>query len=302
MILRPLGVLAASAALLLAAAPASAIPPTGTVSSADGAAVRYDSAGTGTPALVFIHCWSCDRHLWDGVAPRFSKSYRVVTLDLAGHGESGRKRKEWTIEAYGEDVKAVVEGLGIKRAILIGHSMGALVALEAAKRLPGRVVGIVPVDMLMNVEETMSEKQTADMVAGLEKDYTGGVDRFTREFLFTGKSDPALVDRIARQNAAAAPEIAIPSLAAAWRYDARATLSEVRVPARAINSDRYPTNLEANRRHFASFEVTLMPGVGHYVMLENPSEFVAALAGAVGSLDSASGKVAPPRRARRGKR
>src|SRR6187401_2757685 len=150
MILRPLGVLAASAALLLTAAPASAIPPTGTVSSADGAAIRYDSDGTGTPELVLVHCWSCDRHVWDGVAPRFSKSYRVVTLDLAGHGESGRKRKEWTIEAYAEDVKAVVEGLGIKRAILIGHSMGALVALEAAKRLPGRVVGIVPVDMLMN--------------------------------------------------------------------------------------------------------------------------------------------------------
>jgi pimeloyl-ACP methyl ester carboxylesterase len=288
------------AAALLAAAPAaSATAPHGTVTSADGVPIHYDSSGTGSPALVFVHCWACDRHLWDAVAPRFSKSYRVVTLDLAGHGESGRNRKEWTIGAYGEDVKAVVEGLGIKKAILIGHSMGALVALEAARHLQGRVVGLVFVDMLLDVEKTMSEEQTSKMVADLEKDFPGGVERFTRDYLFTEKSDPALVAQVVRQNAAAPPEIAIPSLAATWRYDPRATISEVRVPVHAINSDRYPTNVEANRRHFASFDVALMPGVGHYLMLEKPMDFIALLAQAVGSLDSASEKLVQPHRPRR---
>lgn len=299
MIPRPTPFALVVAVFFLAAAIASAAGPSGTVASADGVPIRYDSHGTGSPTLLFVHCWACDRHLWDGVAPRFSKSYRVVTLDLAGHGESGRNRKEWTIESFGEDVKAVVQGLGIRKVILIGHSMGAPVALEAARRLPGRVVGLVLVDMLLDVEKTMPEEQTAKMVSDLDKDFAGGVDRFTREYLFTEKSDPALVAQVARRNAAAPPEIAIPALAATWRYDARATLSEVRVPARAINSDRYPTNVEANRRHFASFDVALMPGAGHYPMLENPTEFTALLAEAVGALDIASGKLVRPRRPRK---
>ena len=64
--------------------------------SADGITIRYESFGEGEPALVLVHCWSCDRHLWDAVVPRLATGRRVVTLDLAGHGESGRGRKEWT--------------------------------------------------------------------------------------------------------------------------------------------------------------------------------------------------------------
>jgi pimeloyl-ACP methyl ester carboxylesterase len=281
---RPYHLLFVSAALVLAATPSFARSPQGTVASADGVSIQYDSGGKGEPALIFVHGWSSDRHIWDDVAPRFAKSSRVVTLDLAGHGASGRSRRDWTIEAYSEDVKAVADALGVKKAILVGHSMGALVALEAAHRLPGRVVGFVPVDMLMNVEETMSEKQTAQMVTDLENNFAGGVEQFTREYLFTDTSDPALVERVVRQNAAAPPEIAIPSLAATWRYDARATVSEVRVPVYAINSDRYPTNVETNRRYFASFDVTLMPGAGHYPMLENPKKFAAALQKAIDAL------------------
>jgi pimeloyl-ACP methyl ester carboxylesterase len=305
-VLRPCLLLATVLPLVFMTRPASAQAraqtKTGTVASADGVSIRYESTGMGTPALVLVHCWACDRRLWDAVAPRFSKSYQVVTLDLAGHGESGANRKEWTIEAYGEDVEAVVERLGLKKVILIGHSMGGSVILEAARRLPGRVIGLVPVDTLLNVEERTSEEDARKMEADLRKDFAGGVERFTRQFMFLPSADPALVDRVVRKNAAAPPDIAIPSLVSAWRYDPVSALREVRVPTHAVNSDRYPTNVEANRRHFASYEVTLMSGVGHYLMLENPAELTALLAGAVGSLDSKSGKVVAPRRSRRGKR
>ena len=60
------------------------------------------------------------------------------------------------------------------------------------------------------------------------------------------------------------------------------TLREVRVPAHAVNADQFPTNVEANRRHFASYELTLMTGVGHYLMLEDPARFAALLTQLVG--------------------
>jgi pimeloyl-ACP methyl ester carboxylesterase len=259
----------------------------GNVRSADGVSLRYESFGTGEPALVLVHCWACDRHLWDGVVPRFEQERRVVTLDLAGHGESGRNRKEWTIQAFGADVKAVVDALGLRKVILVGHSMGGPVILEAARLLPGRVVGLVPVDTELNVEEVNPPEQVASFLASFERDYRGTADRFTREYMFVPKSDPALVARVAGKNASAPPEVAIPCLRASLAYDPRPTLREVRVPAHAVNSDRFPTNVEANRRHFASYELTLMTGVGHYVMLEDPKGFSELLARAVADLLSA---------------
>jgi pimeloyl-ACP methyl ester carboxylesterase len=61
-------------------------------------------------------------------------------------------------------------------------------------------------------------------------------------------------------------------------------LKELRVPAHAVNADLYPTDVEANRRHFASYDVTVMKGVGHYVMLEDPVRFTELLAGAIADL------------------
>jgi pimeloyl-ACP methyl ester carboxylesterase len=252
--------------------------------SSDGVAIHYESTGKGDPAVVLVHCWSCDRHLWDAVVPRLAKDHRVVTIDLAGHGASGRGRKEWTMAAFGEDVRAVVEALGLRQVILVGHSMGGPVTLEAARLLPGRVVGLVPVDTGLNVEKTSTPAEVAGLMVPFEKDYRATADQFTRQYMFTPKSDKAVIDRVAARNAAAPPEIAIPCLRAAFGYDARPALKEVRVPAHAVNADLFPTDVEANRRHFASYDVTIMTGVGHYLMLEDPSRFSDLLAGAIAQL------------------
>jgi pimeloyl-ACP methyl ester carboxylesterase len=252
--------------------------------SSDGVAIHYESIGKGEPAVVLVHCWSCDRHLWDAVVPRLARDYRIVTIDLAGHGASGRDRKEWTMAAFGEDVRAVVDALGLRRVVLVGHSMGGPVTLEAARLLPGRVVGLVPVDTGLNVEKTSTPAEVAGLMAPFEKDYRATADQFTRQYMFTPKSDKAVIDRVAASNAAAPPEIAIPCLRAVAGYDARPTLKDVRVPAHAVNADLYPTDVEANRRHFASYDVTIMTGVGHYLMLEDPSRFSELLAGAIAQL------------------
>src|SRR5262249_39407728 len=134
------------------AAPTAAAAREDTVPSSDGVPIRYRVLGDGRPALVFVHCWTCDQHFWDASLGRFTRDYTVVTLDLAGHGGSGRGRKEWTIAAFADDVKAVVEKLGLERVVLIGHSMGGPVALEAARKMPQRLVAPVPVDTLVDVE------------------------------------------------------------------------------------------------------------------------------------------------------
>jgi pimeloyl-ACP methyl ester carboxylesterase len=68
-------------------------------------------------------------------------------------------------------------------------------------------------------------------------------------------------------------------------YDPLPALAEIRVPIRAINSDHFPTNVEANRRHIPHFDVALMKGAGHYLMLDDPARFNALLADALRSFE-----------------
>jgi pimeloyl-ACP methyl ester carboxylesterase len=245
----------------------------GTAASADAVPVRYWTAGEGSPAIVLVHCWTCDHRAWDAQVRHLADRHRVVTLDLAGHGASGRGRVEWTVEAFGEDVRAVVEALELRRAVLVGHSMGGPVALEAARRLPGRVVGLIPVDTLLDVERRVTGAELDAALAALRADYPGAVSTLMRDRLFLPTADPALVERVVGRAAAAPPEIAVPALEHTWRYDAAAALRRITVPICAINADRFATNLEANRRYAPQFQALIMPGVGHYPMLEAPARF-----------------------------
>lgn len=107
-----------------------------TVHSIDGVPIRYSVTGAGEPAVVLLHGWAMDRRIWDGQVPRLAEPYRVVAVDLAGHGESGSGRADWTMGAFAEDVRAVVDALGLSRVVLVGHSMSGLVALEVWMLLP----------------------------------------------------------------------------------------------------------------------------------------------------------------------
>ena len=162
------------------------------VVSADNARICCNVQGDGDPALVFVHGWSCDKDYWRAQAAHFAKNHKVVTVDLAGHGESGLDRREWTIEAFGEDVAAVVKKLDLGRTILIGHSMGGPVIVAAARQMPGRVIGLVGVDTFRRIEEEVTEEQLDAFTAPFRKDFKGATHRFVRG-MFPAGADTALV-------------------------------------------------------------------------------------------------------------
>ena len=248
-----------------------------TARSADGAAIRFDTQGGGEPALVLVHGWAMDRHLWDGQAPSLASRHRVVTLDLAGHGESSASRSAWTMAAFGEDVKAVVEAAGATQVILVGHSMGGNVVLEAAQRMPERVKGIVLVDTLLDVEQRTPAAEIEAYAARLAADYPTVVTTMANEYLFAPATPPAVRERVIRHALALPAAASIGMLRESWAYDPLPALHEIRVPIRAVSAYKFPTNLEANRRHMPGYEAAIVPGSGHYPMLEDPKRFDAAL-------------------------
>ena len=249
-----------------------ACSPVRTTPSFDGNPIHYTQQGSGKPALVFVHCWCGDKSYWDNQVPTFSQNYQLVTLDLAGHGESGANRQDCTMEAFGEDVVAVVEKLDLHQVILIGHSMGDAVIFEAARRMPGRIIGLVGVDNMQNFEREFPAEQIDQFIAQLGENFIENAAEFVRSF-FPADADSSLVERIANDMASAPPEIGLSAMSHLLHYNYKEALKEIRVPIRCINSDRYPTNVETNKKHALSFEVSLMPGIGHFGQLEDPETF-----------------------------
>jgi len=240
--------------------------------------IRYQVQGEGEPALVFVHGWCCDRSYWDAQVDYFARNYKVVAVDLAGHGESGLGREAWTITAFGEDVVAVIEKLDLRKVVLIGHSMGGPVILEAARRIQGRVIGLVGVDTFV----AYGQLDTSEFLAPFRADFAGSTDNFVRQFLFTPNSDPTLVDTISTDMSAAPAEVGLSAMEALLAYDWASVMQEVLAPIRCINSDMVPTDVEASRLHAASFDVEVISGVGHFVMLEDPETFNSILAEILG--------------------
>ncbi len=262
----------------------AAAPTPGAAKSADGVEIRFEVAGSGSPAIVFVHGWSCDRSYWRPQVEHFAKSHRVVAVDLAGHGESARNRKDWTMAAFGEDVRAVLEALDLRGAVLVGHSMGGPVILEAARLAPDRVLALVPVDTLAEIDRRLSPEEREGFLGPIRADFRAAAERFVREFMFTERTDPKLIDRIASDMASAPPEVAIPAMEGLFAYDEAAALARAAIPLRLLNADRFPTDLAAARRHKPDVELAVMPRVGHFLMAEDPEEFNRLLARAVKDL------------------
>jgi pimeloyl-ACP methyl ester carboxylesterase len=246
------------------------------VASFDGIPIRYEVHGSGEPALLFVHGWSCDRTYWDQQVPHFSESYTVVTVDLAGHGESGRDRDVWSIRAFGQDVVAVADKLGLDQIVLVGHSMGGLVVVEAARMLGDRVEVVVGADTFGDVSGRISEEQMEEFLQPFRENFSSATRGLARTNFFVPTSDSALVERIAEDMSSAPPEVGIGAFQGYFDWynnESANAFADLRVPVRLINSDYNPTNVEAGRAATSSFDVVLMSGVGHFVMMEDPETF-----------------------------
>jgi pimeloyl-ACP methyl ester carboxylesterase len=248
--------------------------------SRDGVRIAYETCGAGSPALVLVHGWSCNRRYWDAQLEPLAPIAQVVALDLAGHGESGADRRTWSIEAFGNDVVAVVEDAGIESAILVGHSMGADVVLQASRALRSRVRRMIWVDEYRQLTWFRTEDQVSERLAPFRLDFPAAARDFVRR-MFPPSADPALVERVAGEIASAPEDVALPALEATWNYgrSVPAVLAEVNLPVVAINAEDSETDIESMQS--CGVEVVLTPGVGHFPMLEKPEAFNACLLRAV---------------------
>jgi pimeloyl-ACP methyl ester carboxylesterase len=254
------------------------------VPSKDGTAISYESYGAGELALVFVHGWSCDARYWRTQLPYFSKRYRLITLDLAGHGHSGMKRLHYTMKAFGEDVQAVTEATGSRKVILIGHSMGGSVIAEAARLMPKRVVGLIGIDTLDNIEYPMTQEELHKVISPLKKDFSIGSREFVNDMI-SPSTPPLIRDWILSDISAAPPAVALSAMNEMMSQyitgEAAKIFEEIHSPVMAVSGDLWPINYEANRRHMSSFDAIVLKGADHFLMMNRTEDFNHALEKAI---------------------
>jgi pimeloyl-ACP methyl ester carboxylesterase len=256
-----------------------------TALSSDGVPIVYEvfgearaEANADAPTLVMIHGWSCDRTYWESQVGPLAQRYRVVTLDLAGHGDSGLERENWTIASYGADVAAVIEELDLENVVLVGHSMGGDVAVDAARLAPDRVTAMVWVDTYRQLGSPRTPDEIEAFVAPLRADFTANTYALVSENLFHPATDSALVESVAGDMSEAPPEIAVPSIESSFANGAvvpGVLDEELDLPVITINPDDGSTDVESMARY--GVEVVLLPNVGHFMMIEDPERFNAIL-------------------------
>jgi pimeloyl-ACP methyl ester carboxylesterase len=251
-----------------------------TFKAADGTSIVGEVSGKGDVAVVFLHGWCGDREFWKNQVKPFAADYKIVAIDQAGHGESGKDRKEWTIDSLAGDVAAIVKELGLKKVVLVGHSMGGPVSLLAAKKLSGTCIGVVGVDTMQNVEFKMPEEATNGFLERFEQDFKGTVGGFMGALFAEGTAEEvkkSVTDKAAAQD----QKMAIGLMRDMFKADQAKAMKEAKVPIRCINSGggfqfHRPTEVEANKKH-GDFALVEIDEVGHFPMLEKPKEFNEAL-------------------------
>jgi pimeloyl-ACP methyl ester carboxylesterase len=248
-----------------------------TVTSPDGVKIAFNQQGKGKTAVIFIHGWSNNKNIWDEQLADFSEKYKAIAVDLAGFGESGNNRSNWTMSAFGDDVAAIVNNLKLKQVVLVGFSMGAPVVLETAKKVPEKITGVVLVDDLHNIE-TRYPPEIVHMFDSVMMDL---IDNPTQEKLVTlgfFKTNPEqnfqqVLDMVNKFPSRTGYLESLDSYFKWINEDCTETLKLIKAPVTAINSDSEPTNIDAFRKYVPSFQAKIIPGVGHVVFWDKPDEF-----------------------------
>ena len=211
----------------------------------------------------------------------------MVLIDLAGHGHSGISRQTYTMNAFGEDVQAVVEAIGCENVILIGHSMGGTVIAEAAQKMPQRIRGLIGVDTYQNIAYQLSQNEYDMIISPFKQDFQKGTRQFVQQML-RQETDAQLVEWIEADMSSAPPSVAISAMEEYMKKSLKGETVQLfeknHIPVIAVNADLWPTDVDANSKYMHSFEFFVIENTDHFLMLNRADEFNRTLDTAIESI------------------
>jgi pimeloyl-ACP methyl ester carboxylesterase len=244
----------------------------------DSARVHYVTLGRGGTPVVLVHGWAGAMDVWRDVAADLARDTRVVLLDLPGHGRSDAPRTAYTMELFARAVDAVLRDAGIRRAVLVGHSMGTPVICRVLRDHPGRVAALASVDGALRGFDLTPEQREAFIAPYRGEHWREAATRFIGA-MFPNPGTEALRDRVLATTLGTPRHVMVSAFEGmfdrtSWELDT------IPVPLLVANAPN-PSWNEAYRASVAKLAPRLdyrtIEGAGHFVMVEKPVELAAAL-------------------------
>ena len=253
----------------------------------NGRRVHYRSVGSGPTPVIFLSGWGCDTSLWVNQAPVLAPHYRVLLIDLPGHGGSDKPDIPYSIDLFLGAVNAVVEQVQAPKVVAVGHSLGGMVAYEYARRWPEKIVALIWVDAAFSMPIDVDQQ-----IAGQRKraeefraaDYAEKVRGFIDQ-LYVPETPTHIREKVTAAILSTPQHVLASCLEglADPRLFEHKTLD---IPAFAIFSSFWGPErfIEIFKKTMPQFQHQVLTGVGHYPMLEKPEEVNAALTRFMGSI------------------
>ena len=221
--------------------------------------------------IIFIHGWTCDESAWDAQVAHFSKTHRVVTLDLPGHGISGHPDKaDFSMDLFAAAVEAVRGEVGAQKVVLVGQSMGGAVIRQYAVNYPDQVAGLVAVDGPLDMR-TMAGVNFGELTLEQREGMVRG--------MFVDGTKQELREEILDVMLGTPEDTAHGAMNAMFDSDLQ-TDDVITAPAFSIAAGTSNFTFgEGQREVLTDWEYTSVPETGHFLMMEKPEEFNALLDG-----------------------
>lgn len=234
-----------------------------------------ESRGKGTPTIVLIHSIGGDRSDWDPVAPALAKRHRLLLVDLPGHGRSSPPDTE-TVASAARALEQVLARNKVTRALLVGHSYGALVALEIAAAQPKFAAAVVAIDAATFTQADST--QVAEVERILQERYPV----FVRAIYERMSTDQVQCDSLIAHAMRVKPEVLGSYFRDAWRVDMRPRIKSMTTPVHLIaTSQLWPpaeswTSARARLGYMTAGSAMgyRIQGSAHYITIDQPDSLV----------------------------
>ena len=248
---------------LLAASPLEA-------ASVGDLAIHSTVHGQGPRTVIFVHGWTCDESSWAAQVAALERDYRVVTLDLPGHGRSDAPAPDqFSMELFAQAVEAVRAEVGADKVVLVGHSMGGPVIRQYALDHPEHVAGLVAVDGQLDMRPLAAVRGLPTPTREMRATMIGT--------MFGPTTSPELQAQIRTMMMGASDATAAGAMAAMFDPSNQSE-QKIMAPALTIfaGTSRFASD-QSTREVVPNWTSEQFAGTGHFVMMEQPDKFNAAL-------------------------
>jgi pimeloyl-ACP methyl ester carboxylesterase len=246
----------------------------------NGITIAYSDQGTGLP-IVFLHAFPLNRTMWATQEKALSSQFRIITIDLRGHGESDAPLWRYTLEQSADDVRALLDHLGIQLALFVGLSMGGYIMFAFYRKYAARVKGLILADTKAQAD-TAEGKEARFLMAQIA--YNKGPAAVAEIMIpkllspTTIQTNPDLVRQVrALIEGNQICGIAGDLMAMAERPDSVPLLSQITCPTQIIVGEldqaTPPSDAKLMKEQIPLARLTIIPNAAHLANLEQPQAF-----------------------------